>query len=187
MIEAGHRLFIEQGYEGTTLQDVVQRSGGSLSTIYKLFGSKEGLLDAVVFEKVLTSEATIREIADSQPDPAEAIRRLANIFHHMWTHESHVGLTRIVMARSVSDLSFAERFFERTALHSLNVLTEVFENWQNAGHAMKARPSLLAHIFWSMTVGDMHAEAMSHGLMERLSADVLEERTEFFLRGAGLA
>ena len=29
----------------------MERAGGSLATIYKVFGSKDGLLEAVVFEK----------------------------------------------------------------------------------------------------------------------------------------
>lgn len=187
IIKAGRTLFLEKGYEGTTLQDVVKVSGGSLATVYKLFGSKEGLLDAVVFEKVFTAAEVIRDIVNSRNDPATAIREIGAFFRDRWLEENDVALTRIVMARSVSDSEFARRFFERTALHTREVLKGAFEKWQAEGHALTASPALLAQILWAMTVSDMHAEAMSHGALESLTQDVLEERTSFFLRGAGLS
>lgn len=48
LVAAAKALFIEKGYEGTTLGDIVERAGGSLSTLYKLFGNKDGLLEAVI-------------------------------------------------------------------------------------------------------------------------------------------
>lgn len=35
---------MEQGYDGTSLAEIVRRSGGSLATLYDLFGNKQGLL-----------------------------------------------------------------------------------------------------------------------------------------------
>lgn len=37
-------LFLKNGFENTSLNDIISKSGGSLSTIYTYFGSKEGLL-----------------------------------------------------------------------------------------------------------------------------------------------
>lgn len=50
MLEAACRLFLERGFESTSVGDVVHRSGGSLATLYAWFGSKEGLFEAIVAE-----------------------------------------------------------------------------------------------------------------------------------------
>lgn len=50
MVEAARDLFLEHGFEKTNVSDVVRRSGGSLATLYALFGSKEGLFEAIVEE-----------------------------------------------------------------------------------------------------------------------------------------
>ena len=42
IIDAARALFVEQGYERTTLKDIVDRAGGSLATVYKVFGNKDG-------------------------------------------------------------------------------------------------------------------------------------------------
>ncbi|MGE0639262.1 MAG: TetR/AcrR family transcriptional regulator [Thermoanaerobaculia bacterium] len=50
ILEAARDLFLERGFEKTSVSDVVRRSGGSLATLYALFGSKEGLFEAIVEE-----------------------------------------------------------------------------------------------------------------------------------------
>ena len=43
ILDAAAALFLERGFADTSVGDVVKRSGGSLATLYSLFGSKEGL------------------------------------------------------------------------------------------------------------------------------------------------
>lgn len=43
-----HELFVEQGYGATTLQDVADRAGVAVQTIYFTFGTKRSLLKQVV-------------------------------------------------------------------------------------------------------------------------------------------
>lgn len=63
MIEAAAELFLERGYEKTSLGDVVKLSGGSLATLYAAFGSKEGLFEAIVAE---ISEQILIEFAEPE-------------------------------------------------------------------------------------------------------------------------
>jgi transcription regulator protein len=44
-IQAGLEIFLEKGYEDTSLTDIIEKSGGSLASIYKFFDNKEGLLE----------------------------------------------------------------------------------------------------------------------------------------------
>jgi len=48
MLDAACEVFLEHGFEGASVADVVRRSGGSLATLYASFGSKEGLFEAIV-------------------------------------------------------------------------------------------------------------------------------------------
>jgi len=47
IIEAAHSLFLSKGYAAVTVDEIVRVSGGSKSAVYKLFGGKKGLLEAV--------------------------------------------------------------------------------------------------------------------------------------------
>jgi TetR/AcrR family transcriptional repressor of mexJK operon len=47
ILEAAHSLFLSKGYAAVTVDEIVRVSGGSKSAVYKLFGGKKGLLEAV--------------------------------------------------------------------------------------------------------------------------------------------
>jgi TetR/AcrR family transcriptional repressor of cmeABC operon len=43
LIKAASEVFLERGFEEASMSEIVKRAGGSLSTIYEMFGSKEQL------------------------------------------------------------------------------------------------------------------------------------------------
>ena len=42
-LDVAYRLFLDNGYENVSMNDIVKHSGGSLATLYKHFGNKEQL------------------------------------------------------------------------------------------------------------------------------------------------
>ena len=51
VIQAAHRLFIEQGYHGTSMRRIAERAGLALGGIYNHFASKEDIFAAVMVER----------------------------------------------------------------------------------------------------------------------------------------
>ena len=110
IIEAARTLFVERGYENATLGDIVERAGGSLATVYKLFGNKDGLLEAAVFEHASSGDEIVREAMEAGGDRAAILHRIAGAFDAHFLDAETVALVRIVIARSMSDREFARRF-----------------------------------------------------------------------------
>ncbi len=52
-LDAAERLFLERGYAGTSIASIAQEAGLSVQTIYKVFGSKSGLVKAIYFRGLL--------------------------------------------------------------------------------------------------------------------------------------
>lgn len=52
-LDAAERLFLERGYAGTSIAAIAQDAGLSVQTIYKVFGSKSGLVKAIYFRGLL--------------------------------------------------------------------------------------------------------------------------------------
>lgn len=50
-LRSAREVFVEQGYEAASMNEVVRRAGGSMTTLYAQFGSKEGLFVAVAEEQ----------------------------------------------------------------------------------------------------------------------------------------
>lgn len=67
IIETAGRLFVEKGYEHTSIQDIIDNLGGlSKGAIYHHFRSKEDILTAVTDRMTESSEILLRQIRDDK-------------------------------------------------------------------------------------------------------------------------
>jgi len=48
ILETAYDLFVEKGYGSVSVDEIIKAAGGSKSTLYSLFGSKEGVMKAVI-------------------------------------------------------------------------------------------------------------------------------------------
>lgn len=187
IICAARHLFVEQGYERTTQAEIVARAGGSLATVYKLFGNKDGLLEAVILENVASGETLVRDAEASQLSLAETLRRIAEGLHEQFLDPDVIALVRIVIARSISEPQFARQFFERTANRTRDAIAALFARWQADGTAMNGSPTFLAEMFMGLFVSDLQTQAISHGAAISQLPERLHDRTDFFIRAAGVS
>jgi AcrR family transcriptional regulator len=75
VLEAALRLFWEKGYEGTSLYDLTEATRLTKSSLYKAFGSKEGLFWRVV-ERYQRDYLDFRHEALAEPTPRRIAERL---------------------------------------------------------------------------------------------------------------
>jgi AcrR family transcriptional regulator len=86
VIEAAKRLFVEHGYPATTIEAVADAADVALPTLYRLFGSKRALLQAVLDtsfggddEPVAFGDRPEQHDALAEPDPVLLVRSFAHI------------------------------------------------------------------------------------------------------------
>ncbi len=111
MIDAAATVFFEHGFERASLSAIVRRSGGSLSTLYQLFGSKEGLFEAMITQRC----AEIMEplTAPSLPDqcPRETLTRIARGLMGVLMDPEAQGLWRMLMGEGIKFPRLPEIYF----------------------------------------------------------------------------
>ena len=185
--QAARELFTEQGYERTTLADVVERAGGSLATLYKLFGNKEGLLDAVLAQSRDLGHSVVARVAAQDLPPSDTLHRLGLELSAIYLAPQHLSVVRIVIGRSICDVEFARRFFDLSQMKAKRAMRALFRRWADKGIALNGNPEMLADLFLSLLVFDFQIQAISHGFMAPPTESQVRGRTDFFLRGAGLA
>ncbi|NGX59604.1 MAG: HTH-type transcriptional repressor KstR2 [Chlamydiae bacterium] len=104
IVKASRELFLKQGYENTTMQDVMTKLQIAKGTTYHYFKSKEALLEAVVEDMVTEYMAIVEKalnecegdaldkmrvlvtagrVAPSQPDTVEDLHRPGNVGLHV--------------------------------------------------------------------------------------------------------
>lgn len=93
-----------------SLESVAAAAGVTRLTVYKQFGSRGGLLEAVF--DVLARNGRLGRIADvvTDPDPREGLMRLAEVFCDFWSGDAAVGRLHDAMA---TDPDLARALSER--------------------------------------------------------------------------
>jgi AcrR family transcriptional regulator len=66
MVEAAMRLFLDVGYDATTMEDIARQAGVGSSTLYRYFDSKDAMVTAPLGEPGVMA-ARLREAPTDQP------------------------------------------------------------------------------------------------------------------------
>ena len=80
ILDAARRLFAQQGYAATAVRPIAEEAGVAVQTLYSTFGSKQGLLLALV--DTVRDQARSQELGarmDQSDDPRELIGLAARI------------------------------------------------------------------------------------------------------------
>lgn len=89
MLRAAESLFSERGYSAVNVEDIAERAGVGVATIYKYYGTKTGLIREL-FRPEIDSLRTAGEhvLATADADPARGMARLVAQyrFGERWQH-----------------------------------------------------------------------------------------------------
>lgn len=156
ILDAAQTLFLEKGYGATTLGDIVALSGGSLATLYELFGSKPGLLVAIVTERCSIVSPLIECVTHAGVEPREGLHFIACRLIEQLSDDASIALLRIVAAETPRLPEIGQLFYDAGPRTAQRTMARYL-----AGHAAQGTlsiddPEEAAAMFFSMLVGDRH-------------------------------
>lgn len=186
MVDAARELFLERGFEGTSVSDVVRRSGGSLATLYELFGSKEGLFAAIVGEISAQVVAPFDELNLERRPPAEALRLFGEKFLSLVLTPDALAWYRMSVAEGAKFPELRAALVSTGPSHVHERLRAYLATQTAAGRLAIEDPVVAAHHFVALIKSETHFAAMCGEPIE-LSADQIARRTRLavhvFLHG----
>lgn len=103
--------FVRDGFQRLTLEDVAEDAGVTKPTIYKQFGSKLGLIEAVALDLADRGGEERMVEATSAPNPSDACRDLIIAFCRFWSVDPDLIAQLVSMA--VLDASAGKALGER--------------------------------------------------------------------------
>ncbi len=101
MIEAAFVELLEQGADGVTMLSIARRAGASKETLYSWFGSRDGLLSAMI---VSNADATAQRIASAlggDNDPHDTLVAFGAGLLTLLTDPRSLALNRAAMTNPV--------------------------------------------------------------------------------------
>lgn len=155
ILDAAESLFIEQGYERTSLAEIVRRSGGSLATLYDLFGNKQGLLHALAVRWLDEAMAARSDRANSDRLTNRGVlMSYVSAECEMRRSPRAVALMRMLVSESLRDRDFALQTYRDLHVPTIAELAGLFTEWSAKGEAAIDDPEAAAHLFFSIISGD---------------------------------
>jgi TetR/AcrR family transcriptional regulator len=80
LLDSSLRLFVERGYDAVGVQEIVEAAGVTKPTMYHYFGSKLGLLEALVHEQMEEFVTQLNRAADYQHDLPKTLNEVAGVY-----------------------------------------------------------------------------------------------------------
>jgi TetR/AcrR family transcriptional regulator, regulator of autoinduction and epiphytic fitness len=126
LLRAATELFLQRGYNGTSLARVAQVAGVSTATLFKRFPTKAELFDAIVAEHWALGE---QPALVAQPgDPQAGLQTIGRRYVELLTQPEMVALFRIVIAEAPRFPELSERHFALGKLPFFNAVREYLES-----------------------------------------------------------
>jgi AcrR family transcriptional regulator len=189
ILAAATDVFLEHGYEGARLDEVIRRSGGSLATLYAQFGGKEGLFAAIIAricEDIVASLPGLEERAVQTPE--ETLFAFAKTYLEVLLTPASLALYRIVISESARFPELGRAVFEAGPATAAERLAGYLRSEAERRLLVVPDPGLAARQFLEMVKGDLHFRALlgSGPMPSRKDIDAcVAAATRTFLNGIG--
>lgn len=151
IMAAATEAFMEEGYSGTSMDDVARIAAVSKQTVYKHFADKETLFTEMVLATTDRVDSMVDLVAGAIPaDPEtleENLTRLAGQFLAALTSPNVLRLRRLVIANAHTFPELGAAWYERGFQRVLRTLATRFEELTRAKVLRADQPTLAAEHF----------------------------------------
>lgn len=173
--------FAEQGYGGTSLDRLVERSGVSKTTIYRRFGNKEGLFLTLVERSLDRTRGALWAVPLEKGDPLGTVTRYVEAYTRGAVDEplGHT-LLQIAVAERRTFPQFAQTLLAN-ALAGFEPLADYFASLMEEGVLLRGDPLEAAFDLQALITHGFRVMVDDHAFLQRpgRSAEIARK----FLRG----
>lgn len=165
-VDTALELFMQNGYEGTSLNDIVKKSAGSLASIYKFFNNKDGLFSAILDKQFSDFYAQLDDKINikSTTDLSEFLNKFALAYLEIFYNPQSIAFARIVISESYKNKELGEILFKSIISKIMQILIDFFEKDEIKKQLKNlASSELLAHKFCALIREPLHMSALLMG------------------------
>lgn len=187
ILETAKRLFVGQGYAGTSVEQIAAGAGVSKLTVYSHFGDKERLFVEAVKAQCLAQmpdEVFVRPGRDIRA----SLQDIAEHFHGLVSSEPAIGLQRVLMVDGRDNPKLCELFWEAGPARISAGLVRFLDEAVEAGQLDIPDTTLAAEQFLWLLKQPVNMRILLPGICELKGHDEarhVREVVELFLRAYG--
>jgi len=186
ILKASCELFLERGYDAVRLDDILERVGGSKTTLYSYYGCKKGLFAATVQKVCRDKLGPLLAMDVTDMDPKAGLNAMGRQFLLIMSDPQGRAFFRAMIAEAQRFPELASAFFAARPETTLRLLRRNIEHWQETGSLRSGNPEVLASQFLGLMMGNFHLKSLL-GIMEPMTERQIRrwvaQGTETFLDG----
>ncbi|UDF28189.1 UNVERIFIED_ORG: TetR/AcrR family transcriptional regulator [Roseateles sp. XES5] len=133
ILDGAKRVFMEQGFEAASMNDITRAAGVSKGTIYVYFENKEDLFGYMIERERRRITETVRHALDGKKSIDETLAGFGTLFATHMTADQTIRAMRMVIAANHRLPSLCSRFFSATPINPVSVLQEYLDRQVAAG------------------------------------------------------
>lgn len=147
ILDGARRCFLAQGFDGASMNDIVNEAGVSKGTVYAYFPSKEKLFAAMVFEDKRRHAERAVVLGDETRPIAEVLHEVALRLVSQFKTPESLAYFRMVIAASAKFPEIGRSFYEAGPAYAIEKITAYLEARMNDGTLKRRNPRLTAMQF----------------------------------------
>ena len=124
-------LFLKRGYEGVTIDKIVELAGGSKSTIYSEFGGKCGLFISSVENLCRESNEPLTKIDYTGLNLEQSLKKLSFHILKLITAKRSVELHRLAIGEALNCPEVGDAWYMHGPARTASFIRSVLESHQN--------------------------------------------------------
>jgi AcrR family transcriptional regulator len=159
LLETAYERFAAQGYEETSVQEIVDRVGVAKGTFYHYFGSKEDLLEQVAEWQAEGLGLALRAGPRAQGGSRGIVTRLREVLRSItgWdpSDPSEVSRTRLRILYLPGNLALRARLAEATVAHVHPELEDILRQGVETGVMELSDPDATADVIAAVWRGNV--------------------------------
>ena len=159
IFHAAVHLFLENGFDGTSMDQVAELAGVSKQTVYSHFSSKEEL-----FSYCISHKCEGHGLGSESMDPAapveQTLRQTAHRFSELLLSDEAVRVKRICCANAENQPELSKLFFEAGPHRMMGMLTAYLADQASRGRLAIDDPPTAARQLLFMIHGEPQLRAL---------------------------
>jgi AcrR family transcriptional regulator len=187
ILDGARRVFLADGFDGASMNDIARVAGVSKGTLYVYFDSKEALFEALIREDRKQQAERLVFPGDIN-DPREQLASFGRQLITLMTQPELIAQVRIVIAATAKFPSLGRTFYESGPCYGVTRLAGRLEEWQDAGLLEFGNGRVAAQQFIDLCKSGLFTSCL-FGAAESISAEAIaanvESAVEVFMRAYG--
>jgi TetR/AcrR family transcriptional repressor of mexJK operon len=160
LLEVATKLFMERGFDCTSIDAVAETAGVSKPTVYARYHDKRDLFEAVLRANIQRWLAPLSAAAEAARVNAKSVETtLDDLSRQMLAHSSTpevVMLRRTLAAQAVQFPELAKLAHEEGWLRGVRAVAILLQQFADRGQIKVENPAIAADLFLSLFLGDKH-------------------------------